>query len=249
MNSDLLYPANKRAELRNSGIFYKTNNTWTKEKFNLKSRIGSVSYLTRLAHHLIFDEDYSSVMDKETWFQFYVDSGRKRRDLICKHNDGGYPHAYDLYYGRTLDDIYVMAKRFRKVLAAISINVEIDVAFNLCILRIIDEAYIGYIRDISALQFLISMCPDYTFSLANNWEHSRFGIDIIITFENKVIGGLQIKPNTYNNSKKKYIAKSKQMDEERFNTCFIERHFRPEYLYIDADGAIVTPLPNILKST
>ena len=244
MLNELLLSLEKRFALRTSTAFNKTNKIWNNGDFNWKKKIGAISYLVKLAHKTVLGDSYEKVLTHEEWFNFYIDSGQKRRAFLDSFRDGGYPMAYDIYYGRTLKDIYNMAKKLKKLSEEKGISITLAQSFNFCIIHIIDESYLGYTRSVKVIKALTTENPEYSFVFANNFENSSYGLDIIVLDEDSVVvSGLQIKPISYLKRNKEYILRAVQENEELFMKCFLERRFSPQYLFVDRTGNITKPFP------
>lgn len=247
--TDLLFSREERENIRHSDIFNSTNIIWNKKKYNSRNSIGTISYLTKNAHEIFKKTNKNIILDFNQWQNYYFSSGTKRLDLIKTIEEGTkIPSEYNYYYGRTLQDIYNMSQKFLSDCAEIEISLSEVEAFNFCYIRIIDEGYIGYRRELTALLLLKKMYPQFTFSFASDYDDLYLGIDILVYKKNKLYGGIQVKSDIYLKSEKKYNSDAKIVDKKRFERCKKEKNFVPKYVYITQRGKIVPPYPDLKKS-
>lgn len=242
--TNMLFPKKRRENMRYSEKFNSTNNIWNNKYYNQRANIGTISYLTRCAHEKLKDSNRTIVMSFGQWQQYYFGSGKERLRLISQISPfENVPNKYNYYFGRTEQEISEMAERFQKDCFDEGIILSEIEAYNYCYIRIIDEGYIGYKREVAAILSLKKLYPDLQFCFASDYEDVYLGIDILVIRNKEVIGGLQVKSVAYKNSRKRYNVEAKIVNRKRFSRCEKERHFIPQYLFVERSGQIADPFP------
>ena len=226
--------------IRKQPKFNKTNQEWNDYHYNSRKNIGTISALFRSAHEKYKVKNKSLLMLFQQWQTYYIESGKERAKLIAQNGD---KEEYQMNYGRTLDDIEEMAVSFQKDCMKESISLTLSEAFNYCYIRIIDEGYLGYQRELAAILFLQSHYPSLTFSFANSYEDIYLGVDIKVYKKNQLIGGIQVKSPVYKDSASQYNAEAKILQDKKFERCHKELHILPQYLYISWQGIVSEPMP------
>lgn len=238
--TQIVFPKKRRDIIRHQNKFNATNQIWNKYHYNQRSNIGTISFLSRCAHEKYKTKNPTLVMGFQQWQDFYLNSGKQRAALI---QENGNKPQYDKNYGRTLEDIALLADRFQKDCQKEGIVLTESESFNYCYIRIVDEGYIGYQRELSALLFLQSRYPDLNFCFSDSYEDVYLGIDIKVYQKKTLIGGLQVKSVIYKNSDKQYNIEAKLLNQKQFERCRHELHFSPQYLFIGKKGNVEQPFP------
>lgn len=231
----------KRIELKKTSLFKESNKHWNELNLNHGYVVGYLMNLLNKSNAKTFEE----------WEAYYLKSGLKRNDkiksientqirrnLISFNRD--IPKKYYKYntdYGRTIDDLIDIAKKLDKV-----INVGIELAFNYVYIRVIDETWIGYEREINAFVNLKKYLKNYNLDV----KKTPPDIDIIygVDFEikdkdkDKLIAGIQLKSTNYLNNKCK-LSDIIEITEDK-NKCYTQKFKAPVYyIYINTNGLIM----------
>lgn len=246
MRNNLLYTKEERDSLRHTKIFNETNKVWNDYSHNKRTNIGTISYLLRSAHNL-FCANSDKLMSFSQWEMFYLRSGDKRTELKAKSSNLSKEeeNKLDLYYGRTIEDIYEITKAFKKSLDNNGYTLSYAKVFNYCYIRIVDEAYIGYKREYNTISSLRKVFPDYVFDFADDYDDVQLGIDIMVHKDKKLIGGFQVKSDIYRDSDKNYNIDAKNVNNKKFKRCKKEKGFLPKYIYVDRTGKVSEPYPDL----
>lgn len=202
----MLWKRSERLAARGSDLFRSTFGVWNEEHFNARQSIG-----------------YSMKLIKECkpenptdWEFYYLNSG-----ITAKEMKEAIPDIYEertmnrmlrtinVNYGKTMDDLKEIGKRFRKSLERNGIHVTDEQAFNYVYIRAIDEAWIGYQRELAAEKALKEFCQKEGLicrPTSVNYD-VRKGVDWEILRGDNVLCGVQVKGTSY----KKAVMDSAQV--------------------------------------
>lgn len=161
----MLFPYEKREEIRRSKKFSSTNSLWNEKGFNSQKNIGVICNLVRDFHKS------SEKHLREEWEEFYFNSEN----------------------GRNICDINKIAGKFHEECLKENIQITEEEAFNYCYIRIIDESYIGYKREYLTMKNLREIYPHIKFDFTSSNDDIHLSIDIAIFKDNVMAGALQIK--------------------------------------------------------
>lgn len=243
-NENLLYSREEREALRHTVIYNETNQVWNDNQYNRRANIGTISYLLRSAHNL-FCSDSDKLMTFTQWEMYYLRSGEKRIELKSVELSKKDEKAIDMFYGRTFDDIMQIATEFKDSLDEKGFHISYRKVLNFCYIRIVDEAYIGYKREYNTISSLKETFPDYKFKFADDYIDVQLGVDIIVRKKGKIIGGFQVKSDIYRDSDRPHNLEAKEVNDKKFKRCKKERGFYPKYIYVDRQGKISEPFPDM----
>ena len=171
----MLYNKRKREELRNSLIFKMTNKIWNDCKLNNTSNIGCLMFLIRNGKCNTFEE----------WEKYYFSSGELRAKQLQNKSNNINIKKLDCEYGRTHDELLEISK----ILQA-NTNLDLKTAYNFVYIRVIDETWIGYHRELQAFQKIesyISKNYDSTYTIKNvdYYKDLHYAIDFEIYKDDK----------------------------------------------------------------
>ena len=145
------------------------------------------------------------------WESFYLNSGEERKELLKEYLPKEDFKKVNTEYGRTKKDLIKIAKDFNKHL-----NLPLKTVYNYVYIRVIDESWIGYKRELKAFEVLKEECSCYNGIEVCKTEFKKdkdYSIDFEIKKDNKVILGIQLKSITY------YLSSSKgNLDAKEVNS-------------------------------
>lgn len=245
-------PISSRLELRNTALFHSTNEDWNVLKLNLSWVIGSLSQLFR----------DSKARYPDYWERFYLRSGEERKKRLLSLSDEKRkiledftlpytnPTLYrklsqdekeiNIKYGRTLEDLQKVADYFFRHLQnkpSFS-SITSSMCRDYVLIRVIDETFIGFQREIKTVSFLKYRFPALTFETVSSEIDTRYAIDVEVYRQNSLLFALQIKSSKYLNSHMNIMNEVKSMNERKNKQYEKEFNVPIYYVYAKADGYI-----------
>lgn len=224
----MLYNKRKREELRNSLVFKMTNKIWNDCRLNNTNNIGCLMFLIKDGECNTFEE----------WEKHYFASGELRSKLLQSKSNNINTKKLNCEYGRTHDELLEISK----ILQA-NTNLDLKTAYNFVYIRVIDETWIGYDRELKAFQDIeryLSKNYNSIYSIKNvdYYTDVHYAIDFEIYKDNKLIVGIQLKSVYYKKDSSSILAETKS-----FNNIKNEKYYKlfkvpVMYLYTK-DGNIV----------
>lgn len=219
----MLYSKAKRDKLKKTIEFKNSNKIWNDLKLNHGFIVG---YLIKLLNR-------GNCSSFKSWEKYYFQSGAERKKKLKTlppeieqaliNFDRNVPKKYYTYntdYGRTYDDLLIIAKKLDK-----NIHVGLELSFNFVYIRIIDETWIGYLREKKAFNQIEKYLSLYNLSLnkANYTTDIYYGVDFEIKNKGVLLAGVQIKSTNFlaNKAKLRNIneitLKKNKLYEKEFN--------------------------------
>lgn len=194
---------------RDSNIYRKTNRVWNQYRFNKRENIGYSMELIKTCKPKTPDE----------WQQFYQKSGEeayllnKKKTFKSLAELKQYVQEVKCSHGKTKEDLLELAKVFQEKLKENKIDLDIETCFNYVYIRAVDEAFIGYQREMTAFELLDTFCKKNKLSLVDtdSFTDIKYGVDYEIYNGDKLIAGIQVKSSIY---KKAVSSKVKLTDIE-----------------------------------
>lgn len=200
-----LWDYKTRMDTRSDPLYKSTIGVWNDCHFNSRTSIG-----------------YSMKLIKECrprtpqdWETYYLKSGEEGKRSIqnipnntSKKTQSLLAKDINANHGKTAEDLEEIAKRFRGALASAGINVSPEQAFNYTYIRAIDEAWIGYKREMTAERALARFCRDNSLTLSSSSTHTdlKRGVDYEIYQNGKLVCGVQVKGSAYKTAVKESAA-------------------------------------------
>ena len=199
--------------------FQSTNATWNALMLNDPWSVGYVSDLI----------ERKPFQNKEDWEKHYYESGTARQALLLKlpSNDKKLlnnfllkkenpslfkkiPHQLkrlNTGYGRTREDLTAKAQVLKEKM---NTRLSLDECFECVRFRTICETWNGIkIREKEAIEKLKALFPMIHFQKTDGEIDYQFGVDYELFLNEKLLGGIQIKPKSYLGNAA-YIQKAKQ---------------------------------------
>lgn len=194
---------------------------WQEGKYNTDIKVGSINYLLKLAHEQITQKTEKPIISRSEWCKFYNESGKRREEILIKEPSS---YATDVYYGRTLNELFEISKKFDSDLKEKGINLKIGIVFNFVYIMVVDFGYIEYKRHMLTLKNFCSKNENTSFSYSDPLSSFNGGIDAFISDKetNKVILAMQILPE----SRARKCERNDKLDSlnieklKNFNTIF-----------------------------
>lgn len=231
----MLYTKEEREKIRKTGGFAKSNKVWNDEKLNTKKMIGSLMYLI----------GKSRARTEEEWVKFYFESGKERAALIKK---GILGKKTDYDYGRTNEDLLKITKKLQ-----LKLKCSFQLAYNYVYIRVIDETWIGYERELMALSKLkeqTNVHKSVKIKEATYEIDSKYAVDFEVFDENHLLFAIQLKSEKYRSSKNPGTLEAKKFNQKK-NIEYTGKFKAPViYLYMN-DAKEITNMDdflNILKA-
>lgn len=222
----MLLSREERMNMRNTKAFRASNKPWNDLHLNRTANIGAVMFLIKESKAISFNE----------WEEFYFKSGAERIQLLRGWVDRESFRRINHDYGRTADDLLKIAKEF-----ADNINVPIETAYNYVYIRVIDETWLGYSRELTAISEIKNLCQQYsniTISDVDSYKDADFAVDFEIRKDNLLRLGIQLKSTKYKNSDLIAVDEIKEINAKKNKHYFNKYGAEVMYLYFN-NGHIV----------
>lgn len=220
----------KRAKSRTTVTYSKLKDLWNKSELNSVENFGNTGYLIRECIENLKSKNVTSIK-RADWAQYYLKSGQLR-----KKNASSMPGiSNNVYYGRTLDDLYSLGEKFLvEVKESLSeLKVDEKVILNFIYSEIVDNAFRVYVL-ISKINIeLKEKHPNFTFEISGPHDFLNNGIDIL-TYKNGIeAGAIKLLPN---NKTEDSLSDLERQKHKLFSEC----NFMPVmYLTLDYSGELV----------
>lgn len=253
-NKSPVPPSNRKIRLghRKTSLFHNTNEDWNVLKLNQTWVVGSLSQLFR---------DSKSINPFD-WENYYYRSGEERKKILSVlpketqdiledftlpitnpslyYSLSKFEREINTKYGRTIEDLQKISSYFfsRLKMKPSMTTVTLPLCLDYVVIRVIDETFIGFIREIKTLETLRQKYPQLIFRSVSSTNDSRYAIDAEVFKGNTLLIALQIKSSKYLNSSMKIVDKTKEMN-VRKNKDYEEKFKVPvQYVYADRYGYI-----------
>lgn len=228
----MLYTKEERNELRKTEAFAKSNKVWNDFEFNSKSSLGNLMYLI----------SSSNAKTQEDWAKYYFATGRNRERII---NKGAFSSEIDHNHGRTNQDLLLIAKKLQQKLKC-----TFELAYNYVYIRVIDETWIGYRREVIALKRmreLIKLYKNIHIEDAAYEIDSKYAVDFEVLDGEILLFAIQLKSENYKRSKNPGTLEAKKFN-KRKNKKYTNKFGVPVlYIYIN-DKKEITNLDDFKNS-
>lgn len=232
MLKDLILSKEERDNIRNTKEFSYTNRIWNDLHLNSRRNIGALMFLIK----------NSKATTIEEWAKYYFTTGRDRANIITRLNtfeNKNKPIDFriiDSEYGRTLHDFSKIAKTLVEKL-----NISFELALNYVYIRVIDETWVGYNRELIVFNKLKDLLKnsDIEVRQVDYQKDVEFAIDYELVRDKEVILGIQLKSTNYKESGHGKLTDCKIMNIEkniRYSDVF---DAYVVYLYISSDDEII----------
>ncbi|MEZ4907088.1 MAG: hypothetical protein R2771_05480 [Saprospiraceae bacterium] len=208
-------------------IFESTNSIWNELRLNDPWSVGYVSKLIT----------FSNFSTKEDWESFYYKSGEIRgknigklpidvqlilndESLVSNNPNKIYKLDYNFKklnynYGRTKKELYHKASILYRYSKEKNIAITESECAEAVRFRTICQTWNGIIiRENNTIKTLKSSFPEIIFKSVKGYFDHKYAVDFEAFFGEKLLFGLQIKPESYSYNKS-YILKAKQANEAK----------------------------------
>lgn len=236
-----MFPFEKREQMRKHEIYKSLEEPWNNGLYSTSQKVGSLSYLIREAHQKIKAKGFDS-LSRANWAKYYINTGKMRNSKKEEQSSSDY-YKLNQYYGRTLDDLLVIAKEFYKDCKE-NYNIKISpvAALNVVYMKIVDDTYTSYQRDINTILNLKSKFKDYSFELTNGLDFDNYAVDIIVKKDDDIVGAIQVLPESAKKHENKQIN-IKTETEQKHELFEMVYGIKPQKLYSSSTGYIKGSLP------
>lgn len=223
-NSDIprikLFEKEDREMFRNFKAFKETNEIWNRLGFNATAEVGNLMYLIKLSGAKTFEE----------WEKFYIKSGHERQGIIARGYNRYYTRDLDIEYGRTVRQLANKARTF-----ADATGIDIAFAFNSVYIRIIDETWLGYQRELKAIK-LLNKNKNIIVKNVDYKKDVKYAVDFEVFIKDELILGIQLKSTKY---KRFATQETKDMNIRKNNLYKNSEKVNVLYLYMDNDNDVI----------
>lgn len=215
--------------------FRHTNSIWNKLGLNQTNKIGTIS-------KLIQDHAFKT---KEDWANYYFQSGAERKKFISLY---GEKPGFDRNYGRTKTELNVLALELYK--GVLEKGERTDITLEECeecvFYRVIGETWNGIMvreeETINNLKRIFSALfkgtKDFSFKKTGGDEDARYAVDFEVFDGEKLILGLQIKPDSYKTASKDVLGNIHELNIKKNLMYKRDKGADVTYVYSDLRGAM-----------
>ena len=244
-NSELekyMYPFEKREKMRKHPTYEAIKEPWENGLYATSQKVGSLSYLIRDAHQKVQAKgrDYLS---RANWGKYYLNTGKIRLDKKAEQVSDDY-YKINKYNGRTLDDLLEIAKAFYKDCTDnYGIKLTPQAALNIVYMKVVDDTFTEYQRNINTILNLKSKLPEYTFELTDGLTYDNNAVDVIVSLKGDIVGGLQILPESAKNKEQKQSKMKSEVD-QKHDLFEMMYGVRPQKIYASSTGYMKNPIPS-----
>lgn len=188
---------NERKTLRMSEEFKHTNKVWNQLRLNQTAKIGS----------LIQIASDSNARTQKEFEQYYFKTGEIRNEILKTKMNISEMEMYILnnLYGRTYLDLLNIARELKKY-----VDIPLNLLYNFVYIRVIDETWIGHMREQKALTGLLCVLQKYQgfyIKHADKIQDKSYAIDFEVFYWGNPICGIQVKSIKYKQTDKNFYAK------------------------------------------
>lgn len=237
-----MYPFETREKMKSQEKFRELDIPWHKGNYKTYENFGNLDYLIRLEHEKAVKalNNKNIIIKRADWGKLYEMSGAERKTKLAESSVKD-TYKLNTYYGRTLDDIAVVAKAFKNDCSEnYGINISLQAALNYVYIKVVDETYSNYQRVLNTVLNLATKYPNYQLELTEAIICDNNDVDVFVYKDGEVIGGLQILP-----------YKAGEPDEETMETQQKHSLFEMVYgvqplkIFSNTSGFIKSPLPSL----
>lgn len=118
----------------------------------------------------------------------------------------------------------------------------LQAALNVVYMKVVDDTYTDYLRDINTILNLKSKLSNYRFELADGLTYDNNAIDIFVYSNEDIIGGLQVLPENMKKQEQKN-SKIKTETDQKHDLFEMVYGIRPQIIYASSSGYIKSQLP------
>lgn len=236
-----MYPFEKREKMRNHPTYKEIEEPWENGLYLTTQKVGSVNYLIKEAHQKVIIKGFD-MLSRPNWAKYYLNTGKIRIEKKEEQISDDY-YKINKYYGRTLEDLLEIARNFHKdCIENYNIKMSLQAALNVVYMKVVDDTYTDYLRDINTILNLKSKLSNYRFELADGLTYDNNAIDIFVYSNEDIIGGLQVLPENMKKQEQKN-SKIKTETDQKHDLFEMVYGIRPQIIYASSSGYIKSQLP------
>lgn len=236
-----MYPFEKREKMRNHPTYKEIEEPWENGLYLTTQKVGSVNYLIKEAHQKVIIKGFD-MLSRPNWAKYYLNTGKIRIEKKEEQISDDY-YKINKYYGRTLEDLLEIARNFHKdCVENYNIKMSLQAALNVVYMKVVDDTYTDYLRDINTILNLKSKLSNYRFELADGLTYDNNAIDIFVYSNEDIIGGLQVLPENMKKQEQKN-SKIKTETDQKHDLFEMVYGIRPQIIYASSSGYIKSQLP------
>ena len=207
--------------MRQNREFNKTNEPWNNLKLNHTTNIGAVMALIKNSKATCFEE----------WESYYFQTGRERLEKISTATNKSEISEINRYHGRTQEELLEIARRM-----ALYLDIPVEKAYNYVYIRVIDETWLGYSRELKVLKQIQNISKKYfklTASGVDSFTDTEYAVDFEVHQDDILVLGIQLKSVKYRDSTMKAVDDVKKINKAK-NDEYTAKFGAPVlYLYVD----------------
>lgn len=81
----------------------------------------------------------------------------------------------------------------------------LQAALNIVYMKVVDDTYTDYLRDVNTILNLKQKLPQYNFELADGLTYDNNAIDVFVYLKENIVGGIQILPENIKKQNQKIL--------------------------------------------
>jgi hypothetical protein len=225
----------KRAKSRQTVTYAKIKDIWAKSSLNSFDNYGDTGYLIREAAVNLRNTEGITALKRKDWAQYYLRSGQIRQ----KNQSSMSTTTNDVYYGRTLDNLYKLGEDFLEEVKSIDASLKVDAKsiLNFIYSEVLDDTYRNYVL-ISKINISLKTCyPLYSFDLSGPQDYLNSGIDAVVLKDGIETAAIKI---LFNKQTPDMLDGLELQKHKLFSDCNL---MPVMYLTLDYEGNPVNTLP------
>lgn len=236
-----MYPFEKREKMRSHPTYKEIEIPWEDGLYLTTQKVGSVNYLIKEAHKKAIIKGFD-MLSRPNWAKYYLNTGKIRLEKKEEQISDDY-YKINKYYGRTLEDLLEIARNFHKDCTSnYNIKMSLQAALNIVYMKVVDDTYTDYLRDVNTILNLKQKLPQYNFELADGLTYDNNAIDVFVYLKENIVGGIQILPENIKKQNQKN-PKIKTETEQKHDLFEMVYGIKPQIIYASSSGFIKGQLP------
>ena len=215
-----MYPFEKREKMRSHPTYKEIEIPWENGLYLTTQKVGSVNYLIKEAHKKAIIKGFD-MLSRPNWAKYYLNTGKTR--LEKKEEQ-----ISDDYYNDCVNNY--------------NIKMSLQAALNIVYMKVVDDTYTDYLRDVNTILNLKQKLPQYNFELADGLNYDNNAIDVFVYLKENIVGGIQILPENIKKQNQKN-PKIKTETEQKHDLFEMVYGIKPQIIYASSSGFIKGQLP------
>lgn len=238
-----IYSFELREKMKKQDTFNEIEKEWSLFFSNPFEEFGLLRYIIREAHFKKAKKynNNDSFITREEWEKYYFWSGSQRKRKQDK-NPKSDTYKTNMYYGRTIEEIVDSATKFLSFHKEKSdIKLTLQSALNFIIVKILDNTYENYQRQMNTILNLKSKFPECVFELTDELVCESSAVDVFVYKNDEMVSGIQISDE---HEEKSQSPETKSEQEQKHKLFEIAYGLSPQKIYSSTTGLIKGALPN-----